>query len=158
MAYSLLLKSLNNMSSLNCGCLASGCRSNPRIRDIGKYVLFQFGFKFSRWIQEITRLVLENDLVHLLTHSFMHLNPLHALTRQPLGIWWRKGPAFGGSCSNWQTLWLLYVPNSLIGVSIISETMYVPLQYFYFIWNVSEKEGFVSAVARKSKLVWHWCQ
>ena len=66
---------LINICSLNCECLTSGCRGNPRIRDRKGYV-----FKIQLYVFTVNprdkQAHVWNGLLHLLIHSFIHPNLL----------------------------------------------------------------------------------
>ena len=110
---------LINICSFNCECLTDGYRGNPRIRDRKGYV-----FKTQLYIFTVNprdkQAHVWNDLLHLLIHSFIRTCRLPPIC-QPLGTQWMVGRLplrhdSEESCSNWQTLWLLYM-HKLTGIS-----------------------------------------
>lgn len=142
---------LINACSCNCECVTLGYRGNTRVRNIEKYVLSEFGFKFSQWIWRYAGSCLKNDPVYLLIHSFESLQPPIC---QPRGAQWRRGLSLRKSCPTWPALW----SHSLVGFSVSQRS----LLYFFFLcqFRIFNSSGmcpgkrFISAIIRKSRFVY----
>ena len=129
----------------------------------GKDMFLKFNFTFSQWILEISRLMFEMVYsTYSFIHSFIrtcHLPPIC----QPLGTQWVAGTLplrhdSEESCSNWPTLWLLYMHKLPYRNLKTSATTHVSHQYFQVFWDVSGKERFIPTVIRKSRFIWHCFQ